>query len=371
MGTHPSGPSLISSRDGGNREIAGTPLRTILSEVPEYAGSIRVLAEWGNDLPFLFKVLSVEQPLSIQSHPDKETAKKLHARDPEHYPDDNHKPEMAIALTPFEALCSFRPREQLVQIFSRFPELRDVIGHEIANCYLQHGGRETLRSCFKSLMTADQVIINSSIQRLADKWNNPAFVAADRVESELRHVFRLVYEYYPQDVGCLTMFLLNYVKLDTGDGIFLKANEPHSYLSGDCIECMAKSDNVIRAGFTPKFKDVDTLCKSLSYEVTEPTSLIIRPKVKADGITFSYSAHTKEFSVDQIFFNSDGALCHKFVFEAKESASILVVVKGKFLVKGLDVRAGAGSVYLIPAMLSITVVSCESELLCFRAFAIA
>ena len=111
MGTHPSGPSVVSS-EGSHREVAGTPLKTVLAQVPEYAGSMRILEEWGRDLPFLLKVLSIAQPLSIQSHPDRETARLLHSRDPSNYPDANHKPEMAIALTPFEALCSFRPREQ-------------------------------------------------------------------------------------------------------------------------------------------------------------------------------------------------------------------------------------------------------------------
>lgn len=45
--------------------------------------------------------------LSIQAHPDKELAKNLHKRHPNLYKDDNHKPEMALAITQFEALCGF------------------------------------------------------------------------------------------------------------------------------------------------------------------------------------------------------------------------------------------------------------------------
>lgn len=330
---------------------------------------MRILEQWGSDIPFLFKVLSVDQPLSIQSHPDKETAPILHKQDPKNYPDDNHKPEMAIALTSCQALCSFRPRDQLLLILSRFPELKDVIGHEFVSSFLRHAGRETLRSCFQSLMKADPATVESAIQRLVRKWTASDFEATDGLESELRHVFLKVHKFYPVDVGCLCLFFLNYVHLKPGDGIFLKANEPHAYLSGDFVECMAKSDNVIRAGFTPKFKDVEQLCRTLSYDLTHPESLVIKPKASPDGITFSYASQTKEFSVDQIYFNSDGALCREFVFEAKDGASLLIVLKGKFKVPGLDVRAEVGSVYLIPAMLSIKVTSCESELLCFRAFA--
>ena len=47
--------------------------------------------------------------------------------------------------------------------------------------------------------------------------------------------------------------------------LYLAANEPHAYISGECVECMATSDNVVRAGLTPKFKDVSTLCGMLTY----------------------------------------------------------------------------------------------------------
>ena len=94
MGTHPSGPSTIHSTK---------------QTLSEYLG--------GRQLPFLFKVLSVKTALSIQAHPDKKLAEQLHSRDPKNYPDDNHKPEMAIAVTNFEALCSFRTVEDVDEIW--------------------------------------------------------------------------------------------------------------------------------------------------------------------------------------------------------------------------------------------------------------
>ena len=62
------------------------------------------------------QVLSVRKALSIQSHPDKKLAEKLHAEHPKLYPDDNHKPEMALALSSFEALCGFCPSEELREV---------------------------------------------------------------------------------------------------------------------------------------------------------------------------------------------------------------------------------------------------------------
>lgn len=71
---------------------------------------------------------------------------------------------------------------------------------------------------------------------------------------------------YPDDVGVIAAFFLNYVKLSPGEALYLGANEPHAYISGECIECMATSDNVVRAGLTPKFRDVQTLCAMLTYK---------------------------------------------------------------------------------------------------------
>jgi len=71
---------------------------------------------------------------------------------------------------------------------------------------------------------------------------------------------------YPADIGVISAFFLNYVKLNSGEALYLGANEPHAYLYGDCIECMATSDNVVRAGLTPKLRDIQTLCSMLTYK---------------------------------------------------------------------------------------------------------
>ena len=71
---------------------------------------------------------------------------------------------------------------------------------------------------------------------------------------------------YPADIGVVSAFFLNYVKLNPGEALYIGANEPHAYLYGECIECMATSDNVVRAGLTPKNLDIQTLCSMLTYK---------------------------------------------------------------------------------------------------------
>ena len=371
MGTHPSSPAFVS-REGHDQGIAGRSLLSILEEVPEYAGSIHVMQAFGKDLPFLFKVLSIDQPLSIQSHPDKELAGKLHKEDPLNYPDDNHKPEMAIALTAFEALCSFRPWNEILEILSMFPQIREIVTEPIYQLMIQanthEAQKESLRQCFSRILCSDAEVVSQTLFSLETEMESLHLNHKSHLVSQLQHLFKKVYSFYPKDVGCICALLLNYIKLKPGEAIFLKANEPHAYLSGDCMECMAKSDNVIRAGFTPKFKDVKQLYASLSYESISVSELVIQPIDHLDGITSTYLTPVQEFAVDRIYFNSDGALCNQFVFPAKHGGSLLIVLKGKFHVDGLKIKAKAGGVYFIPAMLTLTVVSFESELLCFRAF---
>ena len=71
---------------------------------------------------------------------------------------------------------------------------------------------------------------------------------------------------YGDDIGVIAALFFNYVKLSPGEALYIGANEPHAYLSGECIECMATSDNVVRAGLTPKYKDIQTLCSMLTYK---------------------------------------------------------------------------------------------------------
>ncbi|CAI7848114.1 unnamed protein product [Closterium sp. NIES-53] len=120
MGTHPSGPSLVLPSAQPDEVDASCPalvkadvaagepqlLQEWLDAHPEALGAT-VQHKWPGQLPFLFKVLSVAKALSIQAHPDKRLAERLHATQPKNYKDANHKPEMALAVTNFEALCGF------------------------------------------------------------------------------------------------------------------------------------------------------------------------------------------------------------------------------------------------------------------------
>ncbi len=239
MGAHPSGPSLIIP------DLLS--LRTAIQADPDY------MIGGPGELSFLFKVLHADAPLAIQAHPDRELARTLHAKDPANYPDPNHKPELAVCLKDMRALVGFRAIEEIQAAFERFASLRELCGGaEIAGL----SGQDLLRSAYARLMKAEP----ESAARAAAAVRS---AAGNRPEDKC--FLDLTSRYGDRDPGIFAPYFLNLMEFEPGQGIFLGPNEPHSYLGGEILECMASSDNVVRAGLTPKFCDVDTLLSMLTY----------------------------------------------------------------------------------------------------------
>ncbi|KAG7177073.1 mannose-6-phosphate isomerase-like [Homarus americanus] len=312
MGTHSSGPSVIKA--------TGETLGSYISKQPEVLGG-PVIDKFGEQLPFLFKVLSVNQALSIQAHPNKNHAEQLHRERPDVYKDPNHKPEMAIALTPFQALCGFRTAQQIIKHFKELPELRKVVGEEAAEKFIEDHSEENLKTCFSAMMNSPKDIIASA---LSDQLQRFSEMDASKGGELLHDLFLTLHEKYPGDVGCFSIYLLNYLTLQPGEAMFLGPNVIHAYLLGDCIECMACSDNVVRAGLTPKYQDVETLVNMLEYGMVSAESRNFEG-FKMDGYTTMYNPPVPDFAVDKI---EVPAGVEQYTLRPMESASIVLVVEG-------------------------------------------
>lgn len=292
MGTHPSAPSLLA--DNG---YTGQPLLALLRDRPELLGA--ALPQFGCDLPFLFKVLSVGTALSIQSHPDKALAERLHAERPEVYKDDNHKPEMAMALTDFEALCSFCPHDELLAALDSVPELAECCG--VANVQALRSSPASsaartaaLKAAFHEVITCQADLAQAYVERMCARLQREAAEGRELTPRELL-ALRLE-EQYPGDVGVLAAWFLNYLRLKPGQAVALAANEPHAYISGEIVECMATSDNVVRAGLTPKMRDTEVLCESLTYGQGLP-ELLTGAKSSASQHLVVYRPPFREFEM--------------------------------------------------------------------------
>ena len=259
MGTHVSGPSATKST---SESLAAYLLRNpaLVGYSPKDYPS--------NDLAFLFKVLSIRTALSIQAHPDKALAAQLFQKFPHIYKDANHKPEMAIALTPFEAMCGFRPVSEITAFIADYPELKRILEakaidslQKISDEDSMESKQEAIKALFHSFMKCDDITVNEQIRIMISRLQEKT----SQERSELETLILRLHADYPNDRGVFCPLLLNTLTLKAGESFFMGANEPHAYISGDCIECMALSDNVVRAGLTPKFKDADTLMNMLHF----------------------------------------------------------------------------------------------------------
>ncbi|KAG2488964.1 hypothetical protein HYH03_012581 [Edaphochlamys debaryana] len=302
MGAHPTCPSKLQS--------TGASLASCLERCPQLLGD-KVVRRFGAQLPFLFKVLSVNKALSIQSHPDKQLAERLHAEHPKLYADPNHKPEMALALSDFEALCGFASTQELQDRLRGVPELASLVGPQAAGALLAlepgsgagEEAKQALRTAFTRLMTASPEAVTGAVRSLVERLKreqdsgtalSPHEALALRLNTQ-----------FPDDVGVFSAFFLNLVTLPPGHAIYLPANEPHAYLAGELVECMAASDNVIRAGLTPKFKHAEVLCDSLTYRQGPPDVLTGTP-AGPPGLTL-YRPPFEEFEIHRIQADSSGS----------------------------------------------------------------
>ncbi|KAF9465624.1 mannose-6-phosphate isomerase [Collybia nuda] len=375
MGTHPKSPSHVLS--------TGEELSKHLAAHPQLIGKdvISKFDAGEGNLPFLFKVLSIEKALSIQSHPDKPTAEKLFLSQPDIYKDPNHKPEMTLALTPFNAMCGFRPLPALATALQSTPELAALIPGSILQHFLSlalsptahvdptgPAEKAALRDVFSAVMTASTDIYTQHLDILVSRYKAGNVNPGEEPE-RIALVLRLA-DQFPGDIGIFCAFLLNYVNLQPGEAIFLGAGEPHAYVSGECMECMANSDNVIRAGLTPKLRDVPNLVATLTYNASEPGKHAVSPVPFSSekGPSTLYNPPIPEFSVIQVKLPSD---LKEETHRPVQGPSIGIVTGGGGVVNwgNGELELRLGDVFFIGAGVEVKFGNRgEGELVVYRAF---
>jgi mannose-6-phosphate isomerase len=261
LGAHPGDPSTVAAATGP------VSLATLIADDPMSQLGDRVVTAFGPRLPYLMKVLASEEPLSLQAHPDPDYAREAWARQeadpslPRNYTDAHHKPEMLVALTPFEALCGFRDPQAAADDLEalNIPSLDQVI--------------KALRGA--DLRTAVELLLSWPADDRAALIESAATAGTSSLTTDLA-------ARYPGDPGVLVALLLNHVTLQPGEALWMPAGNMHAYLRGAGIELMAASDNVLRGGLTPKRVDVDELLKVLRFEVLDDP--ILRSTEIAPGV---------------------------------------------------------------------------------------
>lgn len=315
MGAHPSSPSTITV-DGAER-----PLDACISQDPERHLGPRTLAAFGPRLPFLLKVLAAASPLSLQAHPDLARAKAGFAREnalgipldapTRSYKDDNHKPEIICALTPFWALSGFRSAAASARVLraTEAPALAPFVA------LLEADGEDSdrIRRAFFALFESDdKATISRATAAGADA------LAANGFPDEAAWTRRLAAE-YPGDIGVAVALLLNLVRLSPGQALFLDAGNLHAYLEGTGIELMASSDNVLRGGLTPKHVDVAGLAETLRFE---PSAVPFAPRIATREGIVEYATSARDIHLERIEIDGERRLV------AREGPAIVLVTRG-------------------------------------------
>ncbi len=291
MGAHPGAPS---------RTGRGT-LAEVIDAAPERELGPAAVAKFGPRLPFLLKLLAAGSPLSLQVHPDLAQARAGYEDEERrgvpvtaphrNYKDANHKPELVCALTEFDGLCGFRDPLHAA-------ELLDGLGVDSLKPYvdLLHARPEeaALREVLTAVLTADREEMARTVAEAA--------AACDRLGGPYAPYAGIAH-HYPGDPGVIAAMLLNHVRLQPGEAMFLGAGVPHAYLDGLGVEIMANSDNVLRCGLTPKHVDVPELLRIVRFEATDPA--VLRPEAGPDDEEV-YETPTDEFRLSRYVLPEGG-----------------------------------------------------------------
>ena len=306
MGTHKNGPS------------------TILIDNQE-----KNLLEYLNNkpLPYLFKILSVNKPLSIQVHPDKFYAKFLHQIKSNIYKDDNHKPELFICLSKdFELLFGFKTIEHALNTINEYKEVFEK--YEETKEFQEDSTLGNYKKLLIRLIKLNDNEIKENLTKILEKKDVEDYELVNKL-----------YKYYPDDLGILVALFMNHVYKHTGDSIYISANYPHAYIDGNCVEAMACSDNVIRLGLTPKYKDLEQFENILNYHFQ---TMIVDPK--NDYLEFDH----REVQEQVIRFHKFG-IDDFLVFDIKvekevklhiKNSCIFICIEGEVSLEGQTIKEG-------------------------------
>jgi len=289
-----------------------------INRYPEKILGKNTAEKFNNTLPYLFKLLAAEQPLSIQAHPNAAQAKSGFERENKialdinapsrNYKDNNHKPECICALTTFTGLKGFRKIASAVKLVKHFcpHSLKD----EITLLEKNH-----LKEFFQSLMELPDSQKNAVIHEAVQNAKLPSSKGITG-----KWVLKL-FRQYPADIGVIAPLFLNLFSLEPGQALFLPAGELHAYLDGLGIELMANSDNVLRGGLTPKHVDVPELLNVLNF--TESDIDVLVPRSLSD-CEKQYPVIADEFQLSTINVNDS----QTYISPKKRSAEILLCVEG-------------------------------------------
>lgn len=294
-------------------------------------------AERCKGLPYLFKLLAAEKSLSIQVHPDKQIAEEGFRRENQgsvglhspkrNYKDDNHKPEMLMALTPFTLMTGFRSPDSIVKNFHPIVQGSMFSGfHEMILRYADYSESEWLTMFYEKIFSLSgsrcDVLIERAVQ-MVDSVNEWELL-------QRKWILRL-FEQHPSDIGVLAPLFLNVLEIQPGEALFQASKMLHAYLDGIGIELMANSDNVLRGGLSSKHVDIPELMRVLDFRPTVPHVLqsSLWEQQRCSDAFYFFPSPAQEFSLGLGIINED--VCGKACLSHGEGPVIILNLSGEIV----------------------------------------
>ena len=332
LGAHDNAPSELvfeaPSASPGMTVSLTANLNQYIAEFPDATIGPKVNAQFSR-LPYLLKILDVKDILSIQVHPSKKNAilefaaenKKgvaLNASN-RNYKDDNHKPELMLALSEFWLLHGFKPEDELSRILSAVPELQFLLPVFNDKGY---------KGLYQTVMEMPQEEVNKVLQPLLDRIVPLYKKDKLRKRDEDFWAARAALTYNEGtkiDRGIFSVYFFNVLQVFPGQAVFQDAGVPHAYMEGQNVEIMANSDNVLRGGLTPKHVDVQELLKHVRFEATHPR---IIEEEEIPGHIAVYKTPAPDFELSKI-----NLLRNEAVTIHSRSVEIFIVLEGKVQVE--------------------------------------
>ena len=329
MGAHDNAPAELEGGPAAEKEF----LNEYIRQHPQETLGSYTAGRFGR-LPYLLKILDVKDMLSIQVHPTKRNAELEFAAENKkgvvlaapdrNYKDDNHKPELMLALSEFWLLHGFKPEEELAQMLNAVPELAFL-----APVFTRKGYQEL----YRMVMEMPQAEVNRVLQPLLDRILPMYKEGKLKKQQEDFWAARAALTYDEPgkiDRGIFSIYFFNLLNLHPGEAIFQDAGLPHAYLEGQNVEIMANSDNVLRGGLTPKHVDVAELLKHVRFEATHPRIIM---EEHGPGRIAVYHTPAPDFELSKMSLLQGESLTMR-----AHSVEIFIVMEGKI---GVIERDGA------------------------------
>jgi len=341
LGVHPQADCEVLMHDGSHRMLRDFFMTSSPAALGDY-----VARRFGT-IPYLLKALDVKDMLSIQVHPSKmdavkdfaaENAKGIALEAPQrNYKDDNHKPELMVAMGDFWLLHGFKPEKEMKRVLAAVPELKALLP-----VFEQSG----YKGLYKKVMELPPEEVNLQLQPLLDRII-PLYKEGKLSRSQEDYWAAKAALTFSQpgktDRGIFSVYLFNLVELHRGEAIFQDAGVPHAYLEGQNVEIMASSDNVLRGGLTNKHIDVKELLKHVRCEPTYPN--ILKGEKHGNGLVYKTPAPDFELSSFRLHDGDSVSL-------VPQTAEILLLVDGRVTISHKEnsvlLKKGQPSAIMLP-----------------------